>query len=471
MLTLELLMDQLLKRFFLFSCLIFFTNWAYAQAGSNGYITGEGQFYSQEDDSQDFVKRQLLFNAFKDVISKELASMGLDEKLFWDKFDTKFENYFVGIKEEEEKRAKKDANKATADAVTLAKESRVKRYNLKVKYGNITRAISSYSIKTMSRSPKVPSSRYMAVSAKVDRKILADIYSNYVRDGDVCHVQNLYVALDFGLENLTWMDIGIVAEGDLVAVLQRYWKQWLEKELKIYVDNVVFVDASLREKISDHLRLSSPNSSSQAATDSAKTKIDGEVGGIEVGENFFNSFYLKMNNVISKISEDKGLKKRKLYFDGDFVIVDMRVNQVIYSYDFNKEEKTFSYANNNVLSSAVASLVYQRPLSQLGSFVKFLKNYPDMVRTLDLSVVGVKDVSELLAVKALLSKFGQNLFFNPFLKQYDGANGTLTLFYHGEEGKITSLIASLVNQKVNIANDVIYLKDEKDPFTLSIRRQ
>ena len=45
------------------------------------YVFGEGRFYAYDDDSLSFVKNQLLSNAFRNVITKEMKSIGLDADL------------------------------------------------------------------------------------------------------------------------------------------------------------------------------------------------------------------------------------------------------------------------------------------------------------------------------------------------------------------------------------------------------
>ena len=64
-----------------------------------GFIRGDGRFYAMEDDSLAFVKKQLLFNAFKDIISKELKNEGLSPNVFWEKFEEKFDESFEPVQE------------------------------------------------------------------------------------------------------------------------------------------------------------------------------------------------------------------------------------------------------------------------------------------------------------------------------------------------------------------------------------
>ena len=136
---------------------------------ANDYIEGEGRFYAGDDDSLAFVKSQLISNAFQDVISKELASMGLDANLFWNKWNARFDSYFTPVQEQLREKYKLDEQGNGAQKNDYQKALRVKKLELQARYGDLARVVSSYSIKRMTRSTQVPNSRYMSLQAKVDR--------------------------------------------------------------------------------------------------------------------------------------------------------------------------------------------------------------------------------------------------------------------------------------------------------------
>ena len=136
-------------------------------AASNSSIDGEGRFYAKDDDSLSFIKSQLLHSAFSDVISKELKFLGLDSAQFWKSYDEKFESYFTPIKEQMQKKYGIN-DKPTLDAKKkFNQRHRLKRLGLKSKYGRLDRAVTSYSIKKMTRSPQIPNSRYINVVLKL----------------------------------------------------------------------------------------------------------------------------------------------------------------------------------------------------------------------------------------------------------------------------------------------------------------
>ena len=143
-------------------------------AASLSHVEGEGRFYSNDGDSIAFVKKQLLYQAYRDIFSKELQAMNLDHELFWKKYDGKFEEYFNPIHEGLKTKYKISKNyKGNNPSFEVA--LRRKRLVLKSKFGRLNRAIRSYSEKKMSRSTQMPNSRYINVTAKVSRKVLNNI--------------------------------------------------------------------------------------------------------------------------------------------------------------------------------------------------------------------------------------------------------------------------------------------------------
>ena len=440
------------------------------------YISGEGTFYSNDEDSLGFLKKQLLFNAFKDVISKEFNVVGLDAALFWEKFDNKFEEYFQPIKDKLEKEYKLDeeqvdtlnAKQKHKNTESYLKRLRLKRYALKSRFGNVSKAISSYYIKRMNRSTKNPNSRYLSIQAKVNRKLLSKIYYSFIRDGDVCHLQNFYLSTEFDLDNMTWIDLGVEIESDFTKVVRKYWKNWLTKNLVDYTDNVVNVDPVLYDKLSERLKIPS-----KASSDLAMNQVfeSGDQEGQEKSDNVsVNSFWMKLKIKITKVEEDKLLKFRKIEFKGDFVIIDMRTNSLVYHYDFIKEKYRFKVQDNYKLSSEIASLIYKMPIPKLTAFVKIIRNYPNVARKFDLKIIDVKNMNELITIKNLISKSGQHLRFTPDIRDYDGKNATLIMSYQGEEAKILRAIMTLNNKKINKTNDFIKFNMKKNPYALLIKR-
>ena len=61
-------------------------------ANAADFIRGEGRFVSEPSDGHEFVKSQLLYEGFSDILSKEMRNLGLNKDLFWLR-DNLFFNY------------------------------------------------------------------------------------------------------------------------------------------------------------------------------------------------------------------------------------------------------------------------------------------------------------------------------------------------------------------------------------------
>ena len=96
-------------------------------------IEGEGRFISEEGDSLPFIKEQLLFNSFQDVITKYLKKQGLDSNLFWEKHEQRFDAFFTYIEKELRKNDLSDP-KTSAEPSKIEKEVRTKRLERKAQF-------------------------------------------------------------------------------------------------------------------------------------------------------------------------------------------------------------------------------------------------------------------------------------------------------------------------------------------------
>ena len=163
--------DKILLVFF-----ILFATCLYGQSNRSQYINGEGHFTSEEGDSLNFIRNQLLSSAFKDILSKELKNLGLDADLFWLRYDQKFNQSFEPTKEKLEKQYGAQKRKEFKKAL------RIKRRVAQRNYANIHRAIGQYSVKKTSRSPRFPKSHTISVQAKVNRSVLHRIYLNFTTE-------------------------------------------------------------------------------------------------------------------------------------------------------------------------------------------------------------------------------------------------------------------------------------------------
>ena len=201
-------MKKFVRCFILLNCLV---TMSFAALSAEKFVSGEGRFFAQDEDSLSFVKKQLLYSAFRDVLSKEMSAIGLDSGTFWTAYDQKFDNYFEPIKQKLKNTYKIVDGEEVSEKQKEAyqKKLRRKKLTLMAKYGRLGRAITSYSIKKMTRSTQMANSRYLNLQAKVNRKLLSSLFRKFTLSSERRRYKKLYLTVNFSLEDMSWVDLGV----------------------------------------------------------------------------------------------------------------------------------------------------------------------------------------------------------------------------------------------------------------------
>lgn len=464
---------KVLSFLFLFISILF-SEIGYTASGHGKFIRGEGRFYATDDDSLAFLKKQLFFNSFKDVVSKEFKAMGLDEILFWNKFDFKFNDYFDPIKEKlklkygfdnKEKMSKLSKKQIKKKKEEYVKKLRHKRLALMARYGRIDRAITSYTKVKMTRSTRYPNTRYMTLQAKVDKKYLNELFYKFTTVGKTRHFDKLYITANFRLENMGWNDVGVEIESDFVKVVKEYWKRWFQDNLGSYIDEIVVTDKDVENKLEDHLKMPSIISDQinlMAASDKGRIIISG-------GEWVRNSIWLKVNVGIEKNNEDTMMKKREFHFGGDFVLVDLKTNLLISHYDFISETNKYSYQRPHELSSNVASFVYRYPLIKFQELFEKFGGKAVGDNRIAMEIFNLESIQELFILNEIITTRGVTLRLNSSIKSYSGNVGLISLSFNGELERLMIFLKSLENVSIS-DKKLISFKSRDKPFSIILKR-
>jgi hypothetical protein len=247
------------------------------------------------------------------VLNKELQAMGLDAQSFWQKYEVRFQNSFDSV----EKKLRSTYGLDGEDKVSSSefqefkKKLRYKRLSSIASFGNLARAIESYSIKNMSRSAQAAQSRYLTLEATVNRRMLNSIYSEFMQEGQARFFSQLYLSTKFRLREGSWSDLGVESKVDFTEVVEKHWKSWLSSKLNRSVQEVVITDEDQVQRIQDFLKI--PKNSVQTflvSTEPERDESDVEfVQGEEVEtqkleSSLANSLWLEMTIDIVKLGED-----------------------------------------------------------------------------------------------------------------------------------------------------------------------
>ncbi len=406
------------------------------------YIAGEGRFYSDDKDSLKFVKRQLLNSAFRDVLSKELKNLGLDEGSFWQKYDEKFLDFFTPIEEQLKVKYgldKSDTSISSQSQKNFQEELRKKRLLLKSKFGEISRVVESYKIISMSRSASVPQSRYMKIMAKVNIRALKSFYYRFSRTESGPLYYKLYISTDFHLRDLEWKDLGVSHEEELSSVIKEHWRRWFFEKLQGQVSEIEVLNRDKEEDFSKTLL------ELQGKKKEPKEGESPEVTKIEDVE----SLWLRVDFTISKVWEDSLLNEKTLRFKGEFLLLELGRNRPIGHGDIDELEKKFIVQEEESMSSRMASTLYNMPLYLFKNFPQQLDAVPKGIQKETLWIQNISSITDLTDMIDVLQNKGTGIEVTASIELLENQTGKVAIFYKGNKENLLDLFQKLDQAEVN----------------------
>ncbi len=450
--------------------LVLFLVLSFNVSAKDDLTNGEGRFVSRDGDSLTFIKKQLLYASVRDIISKELSKLGHSSELFWAKYNEKFDTYFSAIKENLDK----SYGITTEDTVLSGKKKerydnalRTKKLTIKARYGKLQKIMSSYSVKKMSRSPQFPNSRYMNIQAKVNRKVLNEMFYEFTRGGIKRMYKNLFVTVDFSMREMSWQDLGVELESDFTSVLKEHWKRWFEDKFKGKINNVIITSSSEEEKLESHLKMLSEASTQLNNISNLEGDLqrDQERAIISVDDELKDSLWMKVKVNVRKISEDQTFKKRTFDFGGEYLLFDLKSNRLASHYDFISEEATFSTEKD--LSSNSASLVYRLPVAKWEGLVRDISHFPLGRKSFRVDVVGASSVRQIDEVEKYLSSIGLTHSLKVEIDSFNRDRAQLRVFFKGSSEDLKGTLLRTKGLEVD-NQKTIFFQNEENPFLINL---
>ncbi|RLA64766.1 MAG: hypothetical protein DRQ88_06700 [Epsilonproteobacteria bacterium] len=417
-------------------CLILTTS-----AFASDFITGEGRFYAQDEDSIQFIKGQLLHNAFRDVLNKDLKAQGLNGKSFWEIFDQKFEEHFDETKEQLKTKYKIVEGEEVDSKVKAkyTKELRAKRAAIKIKYPSIGRAIRSYAIKTITRSPKYPKSRYLSLQAKVDRKFLNKIYFRFIKSNEGRKYSSLIISPKLTLTNLTWNELGVEVQNDLTEVIYGHWTKWYKANLGEFFGEVKVIEGDFLVEITPP----TPKEEEKNTDEELEVELT-EKKNVPLG----SALVLNINIKLTKDEERVLLKKRKISVVGDGILINQATQQVLGHFDLPKQSHIFSTDKVDELGSNMASWIYRMPLMEFGKLKKSLSNNITSSKMAYLKVEGIATVQDLFTLNKILEEKGVASQVVAKTKVYNGSEALIVIYFQGSYDQLELTVKGIINLNI-----------------------
>lgn len=403
-------------------------------AASNAFSAkmtfGEGRFYSKDYDSLDFYNKQLIFSAYKDVITKELDAMGLDSANFWTQFDLRFEESFASVEEslkkkyridetEEEAKGKPELSpaKKRKNKEAFSKAMRFKKLTAKAKYKNINGLIQSYKKHKSTQSTKYPNSRYLSLYAKVDRKELNKLYFSLTHVGNIQKYETLYVSADFELDGVTWSDLGVEIYSEFQNTITNQWGKWFEGNFSAYANEVRVVNADKKREFEDLFKSSN--------------------------EILPNAIWLNLKIRVRKSSGKNMHGVKEFNFDGSYILNDIAKNKVIDFYDFSALNQKITFETPDKLRHRAATLIYNLPVSKFVELKSKMSKNSAFKKSLTLNIIGYSNILSLFTFEQSLASQGIKLQITTNVTQYNNKAATIEVSYEGTPDKFDTYLKSL----------------------------
>ncbi|MFX3675476.1 MAG: hypothetical protein ACN6I6_00415 [bacterium] len=424
-------------------------------------ISGEGRFYAGDDDSLGFVKNQLHYQAVRDVITKELKSMGLDDKVFWQRYESKFGEYFQAVENQlKEKYVDASGVVPKEKKLDFEKALRAKKLEALSRYGRIQGVITSYSVKRMTRSPQNPQSRFYQIEAKTDRRSVNELYIKFTSDEADRKYTTLFVTVDFALSHMTWTDTGVEVGSDFTDVVRDHWRKWLENKFAGQIDEIVFTDDTMQRQLREFLLIPRDLDFNQRLEngDSSLTR-------------YGTGLWLKISMKMDKLREDELLKKREISIDGDVLMIELRTNRSIAQSNFDPEKKLFHTEEAKSFSSSLASMVYSKPLPAFEEARRAMREISMSRQDFHLKVASLTSIQDLLDVGVLLTNKGVVHQARTEVVGFDGSKGVLNISFRGGRQNLTSFLKGITGAAVGNGKVLQVNPEKPTEMTLMVIEQ
>jgi hypothetical protein len=392
------------------------------------FFEGNSRFLAEDTDSVEMIKKQLLYLAYRDVLTKQLQDLGLEVSLFWQRYDEKFEEKFSA---EVAKREEANKEKFEADPKLRQKfeESlRDLRLNMLRKFGSLPQAIQSYQIGQISRAPQNPKMRYMKIEAKVNQKVLNRIYYRLVRGASNSKYSRLIIDINYHLVNGTYVDLGVNNERDFTSVVNKHWEDWFKANKPNNVEKIEIASSRDKRLLDEYDNI-------------PKSEIANKVSS-----GLRNTLLLKLDFSIEKKKHNPDYKEFGFVLKGGMYLVEMDTGRILGHYKIDSVKKEYTQLEYDKLSTALANVVYRLPM---GLFTKVGTLIGKLGRVKNSQVVtfyDYKKINEALSLVEKIKTNGIRYNLDVTIEKLEHNRATYLFYLDGNKKQLIELIKFVIER-------------------------
>ena len=324
-------------------------------AFSAKFLKGEGTFIAQDGDGYEFVKEQLIHEAIKSILTKELEALGLNSNLFWEKYNERLNSDNEKLEESLKLKFNITEGSSNSQVEAFKRSLRTKKYEKRKTYRKLDKMLSKYSIKKLSRSQKNPNYRTIRMEGTVNSALLTKEYYNLIRGKSQSDYGSLFIYPQFNLKGISYSEMGIENENDFEGEISKNWLKWFAANKPQNIANTELIDTEKEQILNDFLKVPSENTL------------------LQVPEVFSHSLLIEVEVNIEKVKYVKKMNTYYFEYGGEAFLRDLQSNLVIGTYKFSKEEKTYKLKEDSNLANLIANHVYQMARGSFHGMIKSVK--------------------------------------------------------------------------------------------------
>ena len=400
-------------------------------------VTGKGTFVATNDDSLSFVNEQLKHEGFSDIIGKVLDEMGLNSQLFWQKYNEDFQQAFDRVDSVLKQNYQVEDNPSAGQLEDYKRVSRQRRLKLRRSFGGLDRVVKSYSIKKISRSAQNPKSRFIRLQGKVDKNLLGKIYYQFVRGKRSTEYGTLYIHVDYNLKNLTFAELGVGNDKDFTEVVNNHWLKWFSQNKPKNIANVEILNSDKLKRLQEYFKLPYEKMISS------------------IPELFVNSLYLRIEVNMEKVKKDAKFNQYVFAYDGGLFLQDLQNAQILSSFQFDRQVKSYPLVEQENISSLVANYVYRMPFEHFTKLNGVIKAIPPMTSIQRLALYEYNNIGDVYELMKLMENKGIKYSLRPRLESIGNGRAELVVFYDGALNQLKSMLKDMQAAKTSLSFDFI----------------
>lgn len=413
--------------------LMLFTN---VMAADN-FIAGKGRFIADPDDSYEFVTKQLTYEGFKDIISKKLNKLGLNEGLFWQKIEADLTEKYKLIDEKLRLKYKMDESPSSYQKRNYKKYLRLKKLTLRKNYANINRVITRYAVNKIYRSQKNPNYRYIRLEGEVNPLLLNKLYYKFIKGKNRSEYGSIFLDVDFVLDGVTYSELNIENEKDFEGVVTKSWLEWFVTNKPANISTIEILDDDKRSRLMEYLKIPSEN------------MMD------NVPEFGVNSLLLKIQVKITKTKYDESLNRYDFKYDGSAFLKDLQTNLNINTYELSVENKSYMVTEGINLANILANHVYKVALGSFPKMISSIKSLAPISNIQRLSVYNYKNMDNVDYLIKQIKQSGIKYALKADLENVSTNKADLVLYFDGNLTDIKGMLFDINSAKNDLSFEVI----------------